>query len=87
MLRMSDGRKRPCAVSGGGGECKRSRLKRSKNKSEQSESCAAAGDDEHIFATVHQRDDISLLTLTKQFVLEIKRRRNCLLTAIVSFLQ
>lgn len=37
------------------------------------------GEDDHMFPQVHQRDDISLHTLTQQFVLEIKRQHGCLL--------
>lgn len=39
---------------------------------------ASDHEDDGLFAQVRQRDDISLFTLTKQFVLEIKKQHDCL---------
>lgn len=39
---------------------------------------ASYHEDDGLFAQVRQRDDISLFTLTKQFVLEIKKQHDCL---------
>lgn len=38
---------------------------------------ASDHEDDGLFAQVRQRDDISLFTLTKQFVLEIKKQHDC----------
>ena len=76
MHLMNGGKKRPYSgkpTEDWGMSC---RSKKRKNMRAHSDSCPAPGDDDHIFAPVHQRDDISLLTLTKQFVLEIKRQHD-----------
>lgn len=71
----------------GSSSSNRSRRGRSRRVRERSSlgthvsTVASDHEDDGLFAQVRQRDDISLFTLTKQFVLEIKKQHDCLSTS------
>ena len=65
---MIQGKKRPCSGKMNNGP--------TKNRNRRLPlvcSCQVPCDDDHMFAPVHQREVRSLFSITKQFILEIKK--------------